>query len=344
MSTRSRRTTGTAGVVLLLMSLVLVVLGLPAGATPGGDPPGNNGTVKIDGIEFDIHPDNEPHVGCIFQVDFYGFDAGDLNAQVTFEVQPPTGPFETVLTDTVFIGEDDHSGGGSEAGIDAAATYTLDLTGYAPHPQQGWHVKLTVNAEGSIGADTKYKVFWVTDCTEVSTTSTTVDSSTTSTTVDSSTTSTTVDSSTTSTTVDSSTTSTTVNSSTTSTTVDSSTTSTTAGSSTTATTAGSSTTASTTSTTQAATTTSGQSNVVVSQATTTSSTAPFDVVSEEVEVLGIQVSAPVAAQVETQETLPFTGISTGSMALLALALAGIGLLFSMASRQPDERTAARSWD
>ncbi len=218
MSTRSRRTTGTAGVILLLMSLVLVVLGLPAAATPGGDPPGNNGTVKIDGIEFDIHPDNEPHVGCIFQVDFYGFDAGDLNAQVTFEVQPPTGPFETVLTDTVFIGEDDHSGGGSEAGIDAAATYTLDLSGYAPHPQQGWHVKLTVNAEGSIGADTKYKVFWVTGCTEVSTTSTTVDSSTTSTTVDSSTTSTTVDSSTTSTTVDSSTTSTTVDSSTTSTT------------------------------------------------------------------------------------------------------------------------------
>ena len=336
MSTRSRRTAGTAGVVLLLMSLVLVVLGLPAGATPGGDPPGNNGTVKIDGIEFDIHPDNEPHVGCIFQVDFYGFDAGDLNAQVTFEVQPPTGPFETVLTDTVFIGEDDHSGGGSEDGIDAAETYTLDLTGYAPHPQQGWHVKLTVNAEGSIGDDTKYKVFWVTDCAAPSTTSTTTDSSTTSTTVDSSTTSTTVNSSTTSTTVDSSTTSTTVNSSTTSTTVNSSTTSTTAGSSTTA---------STTSTTQpAVTTTSGQSNVVVSQATTTTSTAPFDVVSEEVEVLGIQVSAPVAAQVATQETLPFTGISTSSMALLALALAGIGLLLSMASRQPDERTPARSWD
>ena len=345
MSTRSRRTTGTAGVVLLLMSLVLVVLGLPAGATPGGDPPGNNGTVKIDGIEFDIHPDNEPHVGCIFQVDFYGFDAGDLNAQVTFEVQPPTGPFETVLTDTVFIGEDDHSGGGSEAGIDASETYTLDLTGYAPHPQQGWHVKLTVNAEGSIGADTKYKVFWVTDCTAPSTTSTTVDSSTTSTTVDSSTTSTTVNSSTTSTTVDSSTTSTTVDSSTTSTTVNSSTTSTTVDSSTTSTTAGSSTTASTTSTTQpAATTTSPQSNVVVSQATTTSSTAPFDVVSDEVEVLGIQVSAPVAAQVATQETLPFTGISTSSMALLALALVGIGLLLSMASRQPDERTPARSWD
>ena len=33
-----------------------------------------------------------------------------------------------------------------------------------PHPIQGYHVKLTVNAPGSIGADTKYKVFWVTGC------------------------------------------------------------------------------------------------------------------------------------------------------------------------------------
>ena len=53
--------------------------------------PGNNGTVKIDGVEFDTHPDNEPHVGCVFQVDWYGFDEGDLFSHVTFEVHPPTG-------------------------------------------------------------------------------------------------------------------------------------------------------------------------------------------------------------------------------------------------------------
>ena len=41
------------------------------------DPPGNNGTIKIDDVEFDDHPNNEPHVGCTFQVDFYGFDKGD---------------------------------------------------------------------------------------------------------------------------------------------------------------------------------------------------------------------------------------------------------------------------
>ena len=38
--------------------------------------PGNNGTVKIDGVEFDEHRNNEPHVGCIrFEVDWYGFEA-----------------------------------------------------------------------------------------------------------------------------------------------------------------------------------------------------------------------------------------------------------------------------
>ncbi len=83
---------------------------------------------------------------------------------MTFESHPPTGPAVVLLTDTVFIGEDDNSGGGSEAGLDASETYTLDFTGIQPHPQQGFHVKLTVNAEGSQGADTKHKVFWVEGC------------------------------------------------------------------------------------------------------------------------------------------------------------------------------------
>ena len=134
------------------------------------DPPGNNGTVKIDGVEFDSHPDNEPHVGCVFQVDFYGFDQGDLWANVNFAVQPPTGPFEPILTDTVFIGED-AAGGGTD--LDNEAEYDLAglLAGYAQHPEQGWHLKLTVNAAGAVGADVKHKVFWVT-CTPPTSTTT----------------------------------------------------------------------------------------------------------------------------------------------------------------------------
>jgi len=130
------------------------------------DPPGNNGTVKIDGVDFDVYPNNEPHVGCIFQVDFYGFDQGDLNAKVAFKVWPPTGDMETILKDTVFIGEDPNDGGGSVAGLDAEQTYNLApyLKSYMAHPQQGYHIKLVVNAPGSIGADKKHKTFWVAEC------------------------------------------------------------------------------------------------------------------------------------------------------------------------------------
>ena len=150
------------GAVALAGCVALAGLTTPAFAV---DPPGNNGTVKIDDVAFDDHPNNEPHVGCTFQVDFYGFDAGDLNADVTFELQPPTTRSNNLLLeDTVFIGEDDNSGGGSEAGLDASETYTLDFAGVEPHPKQGFHVKLTINADGSQGNDVKHKVFWVQEC------------------------------------------------------------------------------------------------------------------------------------------------------------------------------------
>jgi hypothetical protein len=160
LGSRRRRLLGPAA-VLCAAAMLTFLTGL---AWAGPNPHGNNGTVKIDDIPFDDHPDNEPHVGCVFQVDFYGYDEGDLDATVTFEAHPPTGPVQVLLTDTVSIGEDDNSGGGSEAGLDASKTYILDLTGIEPHPNQGVHVKLTVNAEGSQGADVKHKVFWVTGC------------------------------------------------------------------------------------------------------------------------------------------------------------------------------------
>jgi hypothetical protein len=120
----------------------------------------------------------------VFQIDWYGFDEGeDLFSHVTFEVHPPTGKPAILLEDDVFIGEDDNSGGGSEAGLDASETYDLTtvLQGFEPHPQQGWHVKLTVNNDGSQGADVKHKVFWVSGC-EVPPPTTTTSTSTTSTT------------------------------------------------------------------------------------------------------------------------------------------------------------------
>ncbi len=165
MKSISARHWSVLGAVASAGAIVAVLAGgLPSVGTP--NPPGNNGTIKIDNVPFDDDPDNEPHVDCVFQVDFYGYDEGDLLADVTFEAHPPTGPVQVLLTDTVFIGEDDNSGGGSMAGLDASVTYTLDFTGITPHPNQGFHVKLTINADGSQGADTKYKVFWVTGCEE----------------------------------------------------------------------------------------------------------------------------------------------------------------------------------
>jgi len=168
----SKRFVAAVAVFLAASALYLAGAGKASAAS---NPPGNNGTIKIDDTPFDDAPNNEPHVGCTFQVDFYGYDEGDLDATVTFEAHPPTqraGEDQVLLTDTVFIGEDDNSGGGSEAGLDASETYTLDFTGITPHPVQGFHVKLTINAEGSQGADVKHKVFWVTGCAPAPTTTT----------------------------------------------------------------------------------------------------------------------------------------------------------------------------
>jgi LPXTG-motif cell wall-anchored protein len=179
---RSNRLYVMVAALIVATGVALLGGGLAAAAP---NPPGNNGTIKVDRVPFDDHPDNQPHVGCVFQIDFYGFDQGDLNAEVTFEAQPPTlrpgDGSQVLLTDSVFIGEDDNSGGGSEAGLDASETYSLDFTGITPHDVQGFHVKLTVHADGAKGADTKYKVFWVTGCAPGQSTTTTTSGATTTT-------------------------------------------------------------------------------------------------------------------------------------------------------------------
>jgi hypothetical protein len=118
----------------------------------------------------------------VFRVDFYGYDEGDPNADVTLDVWPPSREMVTIVKDTVFIGQDDNSGGGSDAGLDAEATYDLTawLAGFEPHRQQGWRVRLIVNADGSQGADVKRKTFWGSGCeARPPTTTTTVPTTTT---------------------------------------------------------------------------------------------------------------------------------------------------------------------
>jgi hypothetical protein len=145
-----------AGFAMLMMTA--------SAALAGNNPPGNNGTVKVDGVDIDSIPENAPHQGCIFQIEFRGYDQGNLNATYSLDAQPPSGNDINITSGTTFIGEDP-AGGAND--LDATVVINLDgsnLTDLIEQPQQGFHLKLTVHADGSIGNDTKYKVFWVTGC------------------------------------------------------------------------------------------------------------------------------------------------------------------------------------
>ena len=142
-------------IVAVSMSAIWFAGGLSASAD---DPPGNNGTVKVAGE--DLASGNDSHVGCAFTIDLFGYDEGDYFADITLEGQEPTGG-GTLWIDRVFIGED--AAGGA---MDLDGSAPVDLSGAfagVPNDEQGFHVMLTVNADGSQGADTKHKTFWV-DC------------------------------------------------------------------------------------------------------------------------------------------------------------------------------------
>lgn len=144
-----------AGVLFFCLGLAIVVYG-PGAAL--ADPPGNNGTIKIDRIPFDTHPNNEPKVGCSFQVDFYGFDKGNLYATYSFDLHGST-PGGTLSSGEVFIGAD-AAGGGTDLDAEVTVDLSQALANSGVAPKNGaWQVKLTVHADGSRGADTKFKVF-----------------------------------------------------------------------------------------------------------------------------------------------------------------------------------------
>jgi hypothetical protein len=149
---------------VIVIAGTLCMIGVAAGAAMAGDPPGNNGTVKVDGA-FLAGENNDAHVGCEFQIDFFGFDQGVPDATVTLELQPPTGGGQ-VWSGIAFIGGDPAGGGTDYDGSLAVNDLSdqLAASGVPADPNQGFHVSLTVNAPGSIGADTKHKTFWVSDC------------------------------------------------------------------------------------------------------------------------------------------------------------------------------------
>lgn len=161
----------TARALVAIGATVLTTLALiaPAGAqeepAPGDAPAGNNGHIKIDDVAMDEGSENVPHPGCTFVVDFFGYDVGNQTATLTFNGHAPTGGGE------LFVDTWDFMVDSRETGNELNASRTVDLSqelaGIEPHDKQGWHVKLTVNVTGSQGADTKHKVFWVTECADI---------------------------------------------------------------------------------------------------------------------------------------------------------------------------------
>jgi LPXTG-motif cell wall-anchored protein len=123
------------------------------------DPPGNNGTVKInaqDGGEIS----NDPHVPCDFQLAFFGFDTNQT-ATITFTIHPPSGSGDVLLSETRTISVDAAGGGPNDP--DEVIPYSgtsFGLDRFTAQPQQGFHVKLTIESAGVPGG-TKHKVFWL---------------------------------------------------------------------------------------------------------------------------------------------------------------------------------------
>lgn len=190
------------GVGTSMLGLAIVVTSSVIGSASAQDQ-GNNGTVKVD--EHDLSPgpgpgpgddpgnNNDPHISCDGQVEWYGFDEGVQTATVTFTVWPPTSqtaPAADTVHQVVF---DDIEGDGpgvpnDEADFDGIMPFDLSvlLEPFTPHEPQGFHVKVEVETTFAQGpSDSKFKVFWVDECEDevvVVATTTTTSTTTTSTT------------------------------------------------------------------------------------------------------------------------------------------------------------------
>src|ERR1043166_1117336 len=153
------------GLAVAIMAFLLSMpFGVASSASPAkpSHPPGNNGTVKVDGLPFDQHIDNEPHPGCTFNITFFNYEQlPTLWATATFALISPTRD-GSITFGPVFIGADPIGGAKDfDGALEPDLRSFLSTSGVTPQAQQGYHVKLTVHAPGSIGSDVKHKVFWV---------------------------------------------------------------------------------------------------------------------------------------------------------------------------------------
>src|SRR5438093_13356886 len=85
---RKIRTNHRIAITLVLVALATLFASLGSDAY-GKVPPGNKGTVKIDNEAFDGIPNNVPHPGCIFHLEFLNFPRA-TTATYTITLHQPT--------------------------------------------------------------------------------------------------------------------------------------------------------------------------------------------------------------------------------------------------------------
>ncbi|MFI7607522.1 hypothetical protein ACIBTV_20600 [Micromonospora sp. NPDC049366] len=166
------------GAVLTAAATACLAVAAPAWASaaplaqaPGGhNPPGENGTVKIDGAPFSDRVDNEPHVTCDFELEFFNFDTNQA-ADITLTTKPPSGKDVVVWSVRNRIISTDPAGGAENDHDETIRLSAADLAlgGLTPHPKQGYHLKLDVDLVDGKSSDAKHKVFWLQPCAATST-------------------------------------------------------------------------------------------------------------------------------------------------------------------------------
>jgi hypothetical protein len=136
-----------------LAAAAVAALALGGATTAGAAPQplevikGNNGTVKAD----------VPGGGCTVVLDWYGMDSS-ASTTVEFRLHGASGD-ALLLSDTLTLDSDGASGGD----LDGTRSYDLGAAVAASGATDA-HVKVTTHTTYSQGADTKYKVVWVSGC------------------------------------------------------------------------------------------------------------------------------------------------------------------------------------
>jgi len=162
---RLRRVVVRLLTLVTLSAAVLTVspVGRAAAAhkTPPGDPPGNNGTIKVDRDgPADEDKGNEPiGDGCIIWLDFYNFDQGQT-ADITFTAQPPSGNGQTLIADKAVPISNDAAGGGQDRDAVIGYNLTTAVQGLKAQAQHGYHIKVSSDSLQAPGG-AKHKVFWI---------------------------------------------------------------------------------------------------------------------------------------------------------------------------------------